>query len=254
MHSKKTIWITGASSGIGHGLAQAYIDQGHFVIVSGRNRQALSDLETMAPQRVRPLEFDLSEDDFSVPLPARLREHTDTIDMVILAAGVCEYVDRPNCSLDLYRRVMEVNFFAQVECARIALPFLNKSELRPQIVGVGSLAAHLPFPRAEAYGASKAAFEYWLDAMRIDLASTKIDVTLVSPGFVDTPLTRKNDFDMPTLISLEQACRIIVAGIEKRRRHVRFPRRLSWSLGLLRMVEGLWYGILAPRMSRNSRL
>jgi len=146
MHSKKTIWITGASSGIGQGLAQAFIEQGHFVIVSGRNRQALSELETMAPQRVRPLEFDLSEQDFSLALPARLREHTDTIDMVILAAGVCEYVDRPNCGLDLYRRVMEVNFFAQVECARIALSFLRNSELRPQIVGVGSLAAHLPFP------------------------------------------------------------------------------------------------------------
>ena len=181
MHSKKIIWVTGASSGIGHGLAQAFIEQGHFVIVSGRNRQALSDMETMAPQRVRPLEFDLAEEDFSVALPARLREHTDTIDMVILAAGVCEYVDRPYCDLDLYRRVMEVNFFAQVECARIALPFLRKSELSPQIVGVGSLAAHLPFPRAEAYGASKAAFEYWLDAMRIDLVSAKIDVINVMP-------------------------------------------------------------------------
>jgi len=254
MHSKKTIWITGASSGIGQGLAQAFIEQGHFVIVSGRNRQALSELETMAPQRVRPLELDLSEQDFSLALPARLREHIDTIDMVILAAGVCEYVDRPNCGLDLYRRVMEVNFFAQVECARIALSFLRNSELRPQIVGVGSLAAHLPFPRAEAYGASKAAFEYWLDSMRIDLVSANIDVTLVSPGFVDTPLTQLNDFDMPTLLSLDEACQIIVKGIEKRKRHVRFPRRLSWSLGLLRMLESLWYGILAPRRSRNSKL
>lgn len=254
MHSKKTIWITGASSGIGFGLAQTYIEQGHFVIVSGRNREALRKLETMAPQRVRPLDFDLADTEFSTGLPARIREHTDTLDLVILAAGVCEYVDRPSCKVDLYRRVMEVNFFAQVECARIALKFLANSELRPQIVGIGSLAAHLPFPRAEAYGASKAAFEYWLDSMRIDLAAASIDVTLVSPGFVDTPLTRKNDFDMPSLISLEKACPIIVAGVDKRRRHVRFPRRLSWSLGLLSMLDSLWYGVLAPRMSRNSKL
>lgn len=254
MNSKKTVWITGASSGIGLGLARIYIEQGHFVIVSGRNRQSLRELEAMAPQRVRPLDFDLMDKEFSSGLPVRIREHTDTLDLVILAAGVCEYVDRPDCGLDLYRRVMEVNFFAQVECVRVALKFLSNSELRPQIVGIGSLAAHLPFPRAEAYGASKAAFEYWLDSMRIDLAAAKIDVTLVSPGFVDTPLTRKNDFDMPSLVSLEKACPIIVSGIEKRRRHVRFPRRLSWSLGMLSMLDSLWYGILAPRMSRNSRL
>lgn len=253
MQSKKTIWITGATSGIGSELARAYIEQGHFVIVSGRNRKALGELEEMAPQRVRGIDFDLSGA-FSDNLAARIQEHTDTLDLVVLAAGVCEYVDRPDCDLDLYRRVMEVNFFAQIECARVALAFLRNSELRPQLVGIGSLAAHLPFPRAEAYGASKAAFEYWMDSMRIDLDSAGIDITLVSPGFVDTPLTRKNDFEMPTLMTLEQSVPIILSGIEKRRRHVRFPRRLSWSLGFLGMFNSLWYGFLAPRMSRNKEL
>jgi short-subunit dehydrogenase len=253
MQGKKTIWITGASSGIGSGLARQYIEQGHFVIVSGRNRESLGKLEALAPQRVRAVDFDLSGD-FSADLASRIKEHTDTLDLVILAAGVCEYVDRPDCDLELYRRVMEVNFFAQIKCARVALAFLNNSELHPQLVGIGSLAAHLPFPRAEAYGASKAAFEYWLDSMRIDLASTGIDITLVSPGFVDTPLTRKNDFAMPTLMSLEQSLSIIFSGIEKRRRHVRFPRRLSWSLRLLSMLDSIWYGVVAPRMSRNTEL
>lgn len=254
MKAKKTIWITGASSGIGNVLAQSFIEEGHFVVVSGRNLGALKKLQQLSPGRVGLLDFDMANNDDFANLDKRMGELTDSLDMVVLAAGVCEYVNNPSCSESLYRRVMEVNFFAQVRCFNLALPLLSRSEHRAQIVGVGSLAAMLPFPRAEAYGASKAAFEYWMNSLRIDLAPHKIDVTLVSPGFVDTPLTQKNDFEMPTLMTLEQACPIIKRGIESRKRHVRFPRSLHWSLALLANIEWLWYQLVAPRLSRNSKL
>lgn len=254
MKTKKNIWVTGASSGIGHRLAQELINQGDFVLISGRRQEELKKLQACAPNRVAILDFDLSDPEFVSGVKSRLGELTDVLDQVILAAGVCEYVDVPDCPDHLYRRVMEVNFFAQVSCLSIALPLLRKSEQRAHIVGIGSLAAHLPFPRAEAYGASKSAFEYWLHSLRIDLAAEKMDITVVSPGFIDTPLTRKNDFVMPALMSLDQACPIILKGINSRKRQVSFPRRLNWGLKLLSALDVAWYQVIAPRMSRSQRL
>jgi len=252
--NKKIIWVTGASSGIGKMLAQSYIDEGHYLIVSGRNTEDLKTLMTLAPDRVSVLDFDLSNSKAMDDLPRRFSEITDHLDLVVLAAGTCEYVDTPECSDALYRRVLETNYFAQVNCYLAALSLLRKSDQRAQLVGIGSLAAHLSFSRAQAYGASKAAFEYWLDCMRIDLRSENIDVTVVSPGFVDTPLTRKNDFPMPTLMTLESANKIILKGIKRRKRHVRFPWALRWSLALMSIFSGLWYEVVAPKLNQQRHL
>lgn len=235
-------------------LAQSYIDQGHYVIVSGRNLERLKALMLTAPDRVSTLDFDLADPSATDRLPERFAEITDHLDLVVLAAGTCEYVDTPACSDTLYRRVLETNYFAQINCYLAALPLMRKSEQRAQLVGIGSLAAHLSFSRAQAYGASKAAFEYWMDSMRIDLRPENIDVTLVSPGFVDTPLTRKNDFPMPTLMSMESANAIILKGIEQRKRHVRFPWKLRFGLALMSTFSGLWYEVVAPRLNRQRQL
>lgn len=252
--NKKIIWVTGASSGIGRMLAKAYIEDGHHVIVSGRKIDDLKSLMTIAPDRVSILDFDLADASAMTNLAQRFNEITDHLDLVILAAGTCEYVDSPNCSDHLYRRVMETNFFAQVNCYLAALPLLRRSEQKAQIVGIGSLAAQLSFTRAQAYGSSKAAFEYWLDCMRIDLKPLNIDVTVVSPGFVDTPLTRKNDFEMPTLMTVERASEIILSGIKKRKRYVRFPWALRFGLAFMSFFDGLWFEVVAPKLDRQKKL
>lgn len=253
MHTK-TIWITGASSGIGRALALALLTQGHYLIVSGRSLTSLRELRLECPERVSIVDFDLSDDSAMKAVERRLEDITDSLDMVVLAAGVCEYVDTASCSEALYRRVMEINYFAQIRCFLVALPMLRRSEHRAQIVGIGSLSAYLPLPRAQAYGASKAAFEYWMDSMRIDLHAENIDVTLVSPGFVDTPLTRKNDFAMPALITVERAAEIILRAVGRSVRHLRFPKRLYWALSLMASLERAWFGLVAPRLSRGQKL
>ena len=252
--NKKTIWVTGASSGIGRELAKSYIEEGHFVVVSGRNLEALRSLGKLAADRVAVLDFDLADPAAMQALPSRFADITDHLDILVLAAGTCEYVNDPSCQDALYRRVMETNYFAQIHCYLAVLPLLKRSEQRAQIVGIGSLAAYLAFPRAQAYGASKAAFEYWLNSMRIDLRDQNIDVTVVSPGFVDTPLTRKNDFSMPTLMTVEKANSIILKGISARKRHVRFPRTLRWTLALMSVFSGIWYEIVSPKLSRDKQL
>jgi len=254
MKHKKTIWITGATSGIGFDLATSLIEQGHSVIVSGRRSEKLLELKRTAPELVSMVKMDLMDADLMSKLAEDLADLTDSLDTVILCAGTCEYVDRPDESEALYRRVLETNFLGQINCYLAALPLLRKSEHRAQIVGVGSLSVLVPFPRAQAYGASKAAFEYWLGSMRIDLVKEKIDVSIVSPGFVDTPLTKKNDFSMPGIIGVAQSTQHILKGIERRDIHICYPRRLYWTLRLMSFWRSLWFRKVTPRLIRQHRL
>ena len=242
----KVVWVTGASSGLGKSLALELARQGNQVIASGRDADALAALAT-EHENLHPLRFDITDDRALEEAPARLSSLAGHLDQVILNAGVCEYLDFPNPDWDAARRVMEVNFFGSVKCMQIALPLLRRSrEPRPHLVVIGSQVTAAPFPRAEAYGASKAALQYFCDSLRIDLAAENIDVSVVNPGFVDTPLTRRNDFDMPFLMDVDRAAELILRKLRARPRGFRFPFRLSLLLGLSSLLPGLWQKMMMP--------
>ena len=105
-----------------------------------------------------------------------------------------------------------------------------------QIAAVSSSAAYLPLPRAEAYGASKAAMNYFLHTLRLDVARHGISVNVICPGFVKTPLTDRNDFAMPCQISAEQAADAIIAGLHRNQKEIHFPRRFTGVLKLLSLL------------------
>jgi len=126
---------------------------------------------------------------------------------------------------------------------------LKKSKYRPHIVGVGSMSSYLGFPRAEAYGSSKAAMSYFLDSLRCDLKG-EMDVTVVYPGFIKTPMTDTNDFPMPFLMSVEKAASVILSKVQKRPLTISFPLRLHLLLKAMKMMPGLWYSTIATRLSR----
>jgi short-subunit dehydrogenase len=120
-------------------------------------------------------------------------------------------------------------------------------------VAVGSSAAYLPLSRAEAYGASKAAIEYMIRTLRIDLYREQIDVSLVCPGFVKTPLTDRNEFPMPFRLSVEEASNRIRRGIEKRRLEIHFPKRFTFILKALSLIPEALLIRLSQRMVKNGR-
>lgn len=173
----------------------------------------------------------------------KLREELDGLesglDTMILCAGDCEYVDSRHFDSGAVARMLEVNVVGMARCIEAGLPALRRSGHRPQIVGVSSASAITGLPRAEAYGASKAAVVSMLESLSLDLHGEGIRVTVVLPGFVDTPLTRRNDFPMPFLMDAGKAAERIVAGVENGRRRIVFPRALAWPLRLLgAMPEG----------------
>lgn len=250
--SGKNIWVVGASSGIGFELSKALADAGNFVFVTARRKQQLNTLRERHPHSIQDIQADITSSSGLQELGKQLREHTDVLDMVVLCAGTCEYDDGPTLDIDMYRRVFDLNFFAQIECIKLALPMLEKTG--GKIVGVSSLASTLPFPRAEAYGSSKAAFEYVLSSLDIDLLDRNISSVIVRPGFVDTPLTQKNDFSMPFICDAKTAAKKIIRGLESNKKVINFPWQMTFSLNLFKPFQNIWRTKVATNFKKAQNL
>lgn len=240
------VLITGATSGIGHQLALDYAKDGHRVVACGRKQDALDTLASAYPDQIKTLRFDIT--DKSETLSALATQ--EPIDIAILSAGVCEYLDVKHFDADMFERVFRVNVFGTMNTVEALLPNLNRGS---KLVIVGSLARLLPFTKAQAYGGSKAAIHYITRSLEVDLKETYgIDVLAVSPGFVKTPMTDANDFEMPMRVSVEFASQAIRKGIAKGQRDIGFPKLFS---GMLRVMSLLPQGMqvaLSRRMARNS--
>ncbi len=258
MITNKKIWLIGAGSGIGRELALKLAGTGNTVIISGRTlgtlEQVASELAARNPTgegKIQPLVCDVTRDDQVTEVRNEIEQLTGALDMLIFCAGTCEYVDDAELSTDLFRRVYEVNVFGMVNAIAAVLPAMKQSDSAPLIVGVASLSAVVGLPRAEAYGSSKAAAIYFLESLRLDLHKHNVDVSVVNPGFVETPMTASNDFPMPFLMQPSQAADCIIEGIAKRKRTINFPRRLTWTLKLASLFPSLWYGVIGPRLAKR---
>lgn len=249
----KIIWITGASSGIGAALVHRLVAEGHFVIISGRNRETLARIQLSSPKLIKLLVCDVGDDASMADAGYALTEITDQLDLVIACAGICEYEDDLELDVKRYRRVFDANFFGVVNTLHQALPLLANSRA-PVFAAVGSLSSVVGFPRAEAYGASKAALSYFMDSVRADTSRVRLRTVLIRPGFIDTPLTKSNDFSMPFLMSPEQAADRILRGLSGNQSVIDFPRRLSWPLRILGFLRPVWYRLCAPRITRIRKL
>ncbi|MDN3651928.1 SDR family NAD(P)-dependent oxidoreductase [Thalassotalea ponticola] len=227
------VMITGATSGIGLSLAHKYAKHGYQVVACGRNEDKLNELATH--NAITSLAFDLTDQQAT----ERALERASTPDLVIINAGDCEYIDDVKAfDASLFKRVMNINILSVATLLELLIPRLESGS---RIVFVSSSVTKLALPRAEAYGASKAAMDYLANSLRIDLHRHNIDVTLVHPGFIKTPLTDKNDFDMPFLLSSDEAAERIFKGVNQGKAYLEFPKRLTWLLSLLSFIPTkLW--------------
>lgn len=235
----KTILITGATSGIGKALAIHAAKEGYRVIACGRNKDALYELSSNS--NIDACQFDVTDLE-----DARRALSAVKFDIAVLNAGTCEYVDIDNFEPDMFRRVFEPNFFGVVNCVDALLPKLQQGD---KLVIVDSMARLLPFTKSQAYGASKAALHYFTKSLEVDLHHKGIKVQAVSPGFVETPLTDKNDFEMPMKISAEEAAQSMLAGIENDKQTVFFPRIFGFILRFMHILPTL----LQKRISLSMR-
>lgn len=228
----RRIWITGASSGIGEALVKELANDDTEIWISSRSLTKLSSIAEGLPGKVHPLPIDLSQYECVEQLKQTFENQV--LDQIYLIAGGCEYVDFPDFDSRMLGRIMNQNYMSHAYAIEAALPSLRQS-VRPWIVGMSSSVAWTGLPRSEAYGSSKAAIYYLMESLRVDLWG-EIDVSVICPGFVETPLTDLNDFPMPGRITSEAAAQRIARASLSRPFEIHFPKRFTYFLKLLSIL------------------
>lgn len=235
------IWIMGASDGIGAALARLWAARGADVILSARSEDRLADLaQELGGAEVLPC--DVTDRD-SLAKAARQISASGKLDRAITLAALYDPGKVMELDPDQAARIVNVNLTGSFNFARAAVPLLRQGG---QLALTGSVAGYVGLPQGQIYSATKAGVINLAESLRAELAP-EVDVRLISPGFVDTRLTQKNDFDMPALMQPDDAAAAIARGLNKGGFEVHFPRRLTLPLKFLRVMP---YA-LALRLSKS---
>ncbi|MGN6701781.1 MAG: SDR family NAD(P)-dependent oxidoreductase [Burkholderiaceae bacterium] len=245
--SGKRVWIIGASSGIGAAAARLLLDKGARVALSARRAVAL---ESIAANRANALALALDMTDADTVAAARdaLLTRWEGIDLVLVVGGTYQPMDGDSFDLAAARRLVDVNLVGVLNCVGAVLPVLLAQ--RGGGIGiVGSVAGYSGLPKALVYGATKAALINFAESLYLDLHPRGINVHLINPGFVRTPLTAGNNFEMPALMEPDAAAEQLVRGIEDGRFHIHFPRRFTNWLRLGRLLPYRWYFPLVHKVT-----
>ncbi len=251
----KSIWVVGASTGIGASLVTALDESDCQIFVSSRDVSKINELFANCSARIIPVELDVVNEVSVSNALKNIRDHTAHLDMVIVNAGTCEYIDSVNIDLALVKRVMDTNFYGALNIVNASLPLIRQAktlrEQTPQLVLVSSSVTYQALPRAGAYGASKAAIRYMMECLKLDLQHEGIDIRVVSPGFVKTPLTDKNDFPMPFRITADDAAKRIVKGLKGKQFDIHFPKRFTFILKAMACLPNSLRFKLVGKSSRH---
>ena len=235
------IWIMGASDGIGAALARLWAARGASLILSARSEDRLADLaQELGGAEVLPC--DVTDRD-SLDTVAKAIIDGGKLDRAITLAALYDPGKVMELEADVAARIVAVNLTGSFNFARAAVPLLRQGG---QLALTGSVAGYVGLPQGQIYSATKAGVINLAESLRAELAP-EVDVRLISPGFVDTRLTQKNDFDMPALMQPAAAAEAILNGLDKGGFEVHFPRRVTLPLKFLRALP---YG-LAMRLTKR---
>ncbi len=235
----RVAWVVGASSGIGRATAHELHRRGAVVAVSARNAAALNSFVAQHPGSIA-LPFDASDAQSTLDAARQLLGAHGRIDLVMYCAG--HYLPMRATEFDLPEmlRHQQVNYVGALNLLGAVLPVITRAR-RGHISLVGSVAGYRGLPNSLAYGPTKAALNNLAETLYLDLHPQGIGVSVINPGFVQTPLTAQNNFHMPALITPEEAARHIVEGWARGRFETHFPRRFTLWLRLLRHLPYTLY-------------
>lgn len=244
----KRVWVIGASSGIGRAVAALLHERGAQVCVSAR-QQGLLDAFVREHPGSQALALDVTDAPATASAARRLQDDAP-LDLVCFCAG--HYRPMSASALDLPELLQHqrVNVLGALNLLAAVVPALLHSAhagRTPHLSLVASVAGWRGLPQSLAYGPTKAALINLAENLFLDLRPQGVGVSLVNPGFVDTPLTAQNRFTMPALITPEQAAVAIVRGWERGAFEIHFPKRFTLVLKLLRCLPYRWYFALVHR-------
>jgi NAD(P)-dependent dehydrogenase (short-subunit alcohol dehydrogenase family) len=241
----KTVWVLGASSGIGRATASALHAQGAQVIVSARKAQALEDF-VLAHPGSQALVLDTT-DALAVQQAARQLLAQGPLDCVMYCAGHYQAMRADAMDLPDMLRHVDVNYSGALRVLDAVLPHML-ARGAGHFSLVGSVAGYSGLPQSLAYGPTKAALINLTETLYQDLRTKGIGVSIINPGFVQTPLTAGNAFTMPALLTPEQAATAILKGWAQGAFEVHFPKRFTLWLKAMRLLPYRAYFALIRRV------
>ncbi len=242
----RSAWITGASTGIGRELALQLAARGVKVAASARSVDKLADL-ARADSRIVAVPFDVTSLDDVAAGYRRVVDAIGPVDLAVLNAGVWHPMKSSAYDARLATRSIEVNYLGIVNALEPLIPAMISAG-RGQIALVASVAGYRGLPQSAAYAPTKAAVINLAETLRLELSRHGIVVSLVNPGFVETPMTAVNDFPMPFIIKPDDAAARMIRGLEKGKFEIAFPWQLVAMLKLLRILPTGLYLRIAGRL------
>ena len=240
MNDKKVIWITGASSGIGKALSIKFAQEGWIVAASARREGLLQEL-TKINQNIHSFPLDVTNPEQCKKVFEEIKKKFNNIEISIFGTGIHDPNSEKKFNLDKIRKIMEVNYFGTMNSINSVYDYYNDKK-SGQISIISSVAGYRGLPAAGAYCASKSALTSFAESLRFEMMRKNVRVSLVSPGFIKTPMTDQNDFPMPMIKSPEFAAEQIYIGLTKKTGfEIHFPKAFTFFLKFLRILPNSIY-------------
>ncbi len=245
-YKDQIVWVIGASSGIGSALARELAARGATLALSSRRKDELESLKAGLGARHRIFVLDVTEAETALRTAQAIRAAFGRIDRIVFLAAAYTPMKTDALDLAVAKGIVDVNLTGAFNIVHAAVPILKSQKTKSQLALCGSVAGYIGLPGGQPYSATKAAIINLAESLHAECKDT-IDIKLVSPGFVRTVLTDKNNFNMPMIIEPEQAAKEIADGLLSRRFEIHFPKKFTTFLKMLRLFP---YA-LSLRLTRN---
>ncbi len=242
----KKVWITGASSGIGKALAIKFANEGWQVAASARRENLLNDLNK-TNSNIHSFPLDVKDESNTKKVFQNIIEKLQSIDICVFCTGIHDPEAEKKLSSEKIREIMETNFFGTLNCIMAVNNFFREKK-NGHISIVSSVAGYRGLPAASGYCASKSALTSLAESLYFDFKRDNVRVSLVSPGFIKTPMTDKNKFAMPLIKSAEFAAEKMFIGITKKNAfEIHFPVVFTMMMKLLKIMPNWLYFLLVKK-------
>ena len=238
----KLVWITGASTGIGREVALQLAARGVTVAVSARSAEKLEGMG----ENIKPYPLDVTDAAAVAKTIAQIEAELGPIDLALMGAGAYAPIAMDQIKPELFASIMNVNYMGVVNAVAALVPIMRQRG-RGHIAWIASVSGYRGLPKASAYGPTKAALINLAESLKPQLGALGLTVSVVNPGFVETPMTKANDFPMPFLMTPQDAARRTIDGLAKGKFEVAYPTRFVAILKFARLLPYAIYFWLIKR-------
>ena len=247
--TNKVIWITGGSSGIGKALAYKCANEGWQVAISARREKLLDELAKN--QNIKSFPLDVTNQTQIRSVFKNILNEFGDLDICLFSSGTYEPKDEQSIDPDKIKNVINVNFLGVIDCVKVVEDYF-KNKKSGHISIVSSIAGYRGLPNSSGYGPSKDALTNFSESIYFDFKKFGVRISVISPGFIKTPLTDKNAFPMPFLKTPEYAAEKIFNGLVKGNSfEIHFPKSLTFTLKFLRILPYKLYLFLVDKLVKR---